>query len=85
MLELLGCQGIPGHGTPDINSGTVPGIPGRLATLQQATISDLPSYDIFVPQKLPLWQNFDDVISCDLWFRPPPTKNFGYANELEIA
>ena len=23
----------PGHGTPDVNSGTVPGIPGRLATL----------------------------------------------------
>ena len=52
---------------------------------QAITISDLPSYDIFVPQKLPLWKNFDDVISCDLWFRPPPFKNSGYANELEIA
>ena len=33
-------------------------------------ISDLPSYDMFVPQQVPLWKNFDDVISCDLWFRP---------------
>ena len=49
------------------------------------TISDLPSYDIFVPQKLPLWKNFDDVISCDLWFRPLPIKISGYTNELEIA
>ena len=38
-------------------------------TCQQKTILDLPSYDIFAPQKLPLWKNFDDVISCDLWFR----------------
>ena len=52
---------------------------------QQAAISDLPSYDIFVSQKLPLWKNFDDVISCDLWFRPLPIKNSGYAYELEIA
>ena len=52
---------------------------------QAITISDLPSYDIFVPQKLPLWKNFDDVISCDVWFRPPPNKNSGYTNELEIA
>ena len=57
-----------------------------LVTRKQATtISDLPSYDIFVPQKLPLWKNFDDVISCDLFFRPPPIKNSGYANKLEIA
>ena len=39
----------------------------------------------FVKQKLPLWKNFDDVIACDLWFKPPPIKNSGYANELEIA
>ena len=43
------------------------------------------SYDIFVSQKFPLWKNFDDVIACDLWFRPLPTKNSGYAYELEIA
>ena len=49
------------------------------------TISDLPFYDIFVPQKLPRWKNFDDVISCDLWFRSPPIKHSGYANSLEIA
>ena len=55
-----------------------------LVTCKQATrISDLPSCDIFVPQKLPLWKSFDDVISCDLWFKPPPIKNSGYANELE--
>ena len=34
-------------------------------------ISDLPSYDIFVPQKVPLLKIFDDVIACDLWFGPP--------------
>ena len=57
-----------------------------LVTCKQATtILDLPSYDIFVPQKLLLWKNFDDVISCDLWFRPPPTKKSGYANKLETA
>ena len=46
MLELLGCQKIPGqtwpgpgHGTPDVNSGTVPGIPGQLATLRLWLIS----------------------------------------------
>ena len=56
-----------------------------LVTCKQATtISDLSSYDIFVPQKLPLWKIFDDVMSCDLWFRPSLIKNFGYANELEI-
>ena len=37
-----------------------------------------------VPQKLPLWKNFDDIISCDLWSRLSLIKNFGYANELEI-
>ena len=44
---------------------------------QQATISDLPSYDTFVPQKPPFWKNFDDVILCDLWFRPPHSKILG--------
>ena len=40
MLERLGCQKIlgqtwpgPGHGTPNVNCGTGPVIPGRLATL----------------------------------------------------
>ena len=42
-----------------------------LLKCQQATISDLQSYDIFVPQTVPLLKNFDDVISCDLWFGPP--------------
>ena len=56
-----------------------------LITCQQATISDLPSYVIFVPQKLPLWKNFDNVIACDLWFRPSPIKNSGYASELKIV
>ena len=40
-------------------------------------ISDLSSYDVFVPQKLPLWKNFDDVISCDLGFRPSLIKILG--------
>ena len=42
-----------------------------LLKCQQATISDLPSYDIFVPTKVPLLKIFDDVIACDLWFGPP--------------
>ena len=42
-----------------------------LLKCQQATISDIPSYDIFVPQKVPLLKTFDDVIACDLWFGPP--------------
>ena len=35
-----------------------------------ATISDLPSYDIFVPRKVLRFKIFDDVIACDLWFGP---------------
>ena len=42
-----------------------------LVKCQPATISHLPSYDIFVPQKVPLLKIFDDVIACDLWFGPP--------------
>ena len=34
------------------------------------TVND-PSYDIFVPQKVPLLKIFDDVIASDLWFGPP--------------
>ena len=57
-----------------------------LVTCKQATtISDLPSQESFVPQVLSLWKHFYDVFSCDLWFRPPPIKNSGYTNELEIA
>ena len=48
MLERLGCQLIPGqtwsgpgHGTPDVNTGTVPGIPGRLATLSWSDETEL--------------------------------------------
>ena len=55
------------------------------SSTDQATISDLPPYDIFVPQNLPVWKIFDDVIACDLWFRPPPIKISGYAYELEIT
>ena len=42
-----------------------------LPKCKQATISDIPSYDIFVQQKVPLLKIFDDVIACDLWFGPP--------------
>ena len=35
--------------------------------------SDLPFYDMFVPQKLPLSKTFDNVIACDLW-SPPQSK-----------
>ena len=33
--------------------------------------SDLPFYNIFAPQKVPLSKICDDVIACDLWFAPP--------------
>ena len=42
-----------------------------LIKCQPATISNLPSYDIFVPQTVSLLKVFDDVIACDLWFGPP--------------
>ena len=42
-----------------------------LLNWQPATISVLPSYDIFVPQKVPFLKIFDDVIACDLWFGSP--------------
>ena len=41
--------------------------------------SDLPFYDIFAPQKLPLLKISDDVIERNLWFGPLPIKNLGYA------
>ena len=34
----------------------------------QATASNLPFYDIFTQQKVPLSKVSDDVIACDLWF-----------------
>ena len=42
----------------------------------QATASDLPFYDIFAPQKIPLLKIFDDVIKCDLWLAPPNQKSW---------
>ena len=42
----------------------------------QATASDFPIYNIFVPQKVPLSKISEDVITCDLV--PPPTKHPGY-------
>ena len=42
----------------------------------QASASDLPLYDIFVPQKVFLLKISDDVIACDLWFEPPLNQKF---------
>ena len=36
--------------------------------------SDLPFYDVFATQKVPLLKIFDDIISSDLWFGPPQSK-----------
>ena len=33
---------------------------------QQATVLDLPFYDILVSQNVPLLKFFDDIIACDL-------------------
>ena len=52
----------------------------QIYVLNQA--SDLPSYDIFASQKVPLSKISDDVISCDLWFGPTTIKNSGYAYAL---
>ena len=30
------------------------------------------SYLVF--EKLPLWKNFDDIITCDLWFKASPNQ-----------
>ena len=45
----------------------------------QVTTCDLPIYNIFVPQKVTLLKISDDVISCDLWFAPPPNQKSCYA------
>ena len=45
----------------------------------QALASDLPFYDIVVPQKVPLSKTSDDVFACNLWFGSPLIKNPGYA------
>ena len=40
---------------------------------------DIPLPNIIAPQKVPLLKISDDVIACDLWFGPTPTKNHAYA------
>ena len=45
--------------------------------LQQVTALDLPLYDIFAQQNVPLLKIPDDVIACSLPFSP--IKNLGYA------
>ena len=42
-----------------------------LVKCQPAAISNLPFYDILVPQTVSLLKIFDDVIACDLCFGPP--------------
>ena len=37
---------------------------------------DLPFYDIFAPQKVPLLKISDDVIACNLWFGSPQSKSW---------
>ena len=54
--------------------------------LNQATASDLPIYDIFVPQKVPTSKISDDVIECGFWFGPPiKTPGYAYAQGEEAA
>ena len=36
-----------------------------------ATALDLPFYNIFAPQKMPLLKISDDIIACNLWFCHP--------------
>ena len=39
-----------------------------------ARASNLPFYDIFAPEKVPLLKISDDVIASDLWFGPQQSK-----------
>ena len=50
----------------------------------QATASDHPIYNIFVPQKVSLSKTSNDVLACDLWFAPLPIKNPGYNNVIRV-
>ena len=45
---------------------------------QTATASNLPIYNIFVPQNVLLSRISHDVTECDLWFGPSSIKNPGY-------
>ena len=48
-----------------------------LVNCQQLTTAlDLPIYDIFAPQKVPLLKISDDVIACNLWFAPLQSKTW---------
>ena len=44
-----------------------------------ATALDLPFYDIFASQKVPLLKISDYVIASDLWFGHTPVNSSGYA------
>ena len=35
----------------------------------------LPLYYIFAPEKVSLLKIFDEVITCSLWFAPPPSQS----------
>ena len=48
---------------------------------RQATVSGLPFCNIFVLSENFSFEVSDDVITCDLWFEPPPIKNLGYTYE----
>ena len=60
--------------------GVKPSLQSKILVMcnTQATTSDLPVYKIFVPQKVSLSKISDDMITCDLWFAPPPIKNPDY-------
>ena len=43
---------------------------------RKTSASDLPVYEIFVPQKVPLLKISDVVIAYDLWFESPNQKSW---------
>ena len=56
-----------------------------LLKCQPATISDLPSYDIFVPQKVPLFKILMTSLHVICGLGLPTNQNSGHAYKLEIA
>ena len=56
--------------------------------LQPATALDLPFYNIFAPQKVPLLKISNDIIECNSWFGPSQSKilaTHGYLRPVTVT
>ena len=61
---------------PFLGGSPLPIAKSWLCVNTQATAFDLPSYNIFVLQKDPLWKIFDAFNACDLWCGPRPNQKY---------